>query len=361
MDPTVPELVLESGRPDVGNSTPVSTSAASTIQIRPYRDEDEREVLALLVASLGEGPGGHRSAEFFRWKHLENPFGRSFMLVCEADRRIVGLRAFLRWRFHVDGRTVRAVRPVDTATHPDYQGRGIFSRLTRAALDVLGEEADLVFNTPNQKSLPGYLKMGWQPVGRVPVAIRVRRPLSSIRGLRHSTPIRLHPTVAAPPAAEIIKEAAGLAGFLSVVECPTGLISTPRTPDYLLWRYGRAPLLDYRAVAEMGDGHVRGMAFFRVRPRRGLWEATVADVLVPAGDARTARSLLRRAALAATVDHLTCSFPVGSAAHRAAQRAGFLRAPRGIEMVVRSFRRELEPSPHDLRSWALRLGDLEVF
>ena len=99
------------------------------------------------------------------------------MLVAEADGRVVGLRAFMRWEFVAGRRRFRAVRAVDTATHPDHQGRGIFSRLTLEALDGLRSEADFIFNTPNEKSLPGYLKMGWQVVGRVPIRIRVRRPI----------------------------------------------------------------------------------------------------------------------------------------------------------------------------------------
>ena len=93
--------------------------------------------------------------------HPVDPFGRSFMLVAETDGRIVGLRAFMRWEFVAGDRRFRAVRAVDTATHPDHQGKGIFSRLTLEALDSLRDQADFIFNTPNEKSLPGYLKMGW--------------------------------------------------------------------------------------------------------------------------------------------------------------------------------------------------------
>src|SRR5207247_2560043 len=121
---------------------------------------------------------------FFRWKHVDNPFGRSFMLVAEAEERILGLRAFMRWRFAAGGREVGAVRAVDTATHPDFQGRGIFSLLTRAALDSLPADVGFVFNTPNEKSGPGYLKMGWHEVGRIPIAIRVRNPMGFVRRAR---------------------------------------------------------------------------------------------------------------------------------------------------------------------------------
>jgi hypothetical protein len=83
------------------------TRAATAVSIRSYSDGDETGVLHLLNAALGVGPAGERSAGFFRWKHLNNPFGRSFMLVAEADDRIVGLRAFMRWEFVSAGRRFR--------------------------------------------------------------------------------------------------------------------------------------------------------------------------------------------------------------------------------------------------------------
>jgi hypothetical protein len=62
---------------------------SNEVQIRAYEPGDEDEVLALLTASLGGGPTGARSAPFFRWKHLDNPFGRSLMLVATTDGRVI--------------------------------------------------------------------------------------------------------------------------------------------------------------------------------------------------------------------------------------------------------------------------------
>jgi hypothetical protein len=280
------------------------------------------------------------------------------MLVGEADGRVVGLRAFLRWRFVAGDRTVEAVRAVDTATHPEFQGRGVFSRLTREAIEALREEADLVFNTPNEKSLPGYLKLGWRVVGRVPVSVRVRRPGTFLWNLRAPAPRHPHPTVDASPAAEALADGDRVAELLRRIERPDGRLSTPRTIEYLRWRYGAAPLLDYRAV-RLQEGE--GLAIFRIRPRGGLWEATVTELLVPAGDVSAGRRLLRTVTRAAAADHLTCSFPGRSVASRAARRAGYLPAPGGMTLVANPLRGEPAPDPTDLRSWALSLGDLEVF
>jgi GNAT superfamily N-acetyltransferase len=334
-----------------------------TLTVRRYEDRDEPAVLELLTESLGGGPAGVRPAEFFRWKHLDNPFGRSFMLVAEDAGRVVGLRAFMRWRFVFDGGEVRAARAVDTATHPDYQGRGIFTRLTLAALEELRGEADLIFNTPNDKSMPGYLKMGWQVMGTVPVSARIRHPLRVVRGRRTVGNVpgaSADIPVAAMPAAEALRDDASLGSLLDE-RAPSHALETPLDLAFLRWRYGSAPLLDYRAVRLVSGGRLRGLAFFRARTRGTLREATIADVVVEPGDVASAARLLARVGRTGSFDHVACSFARGTDAARAARRAAFLPAGRGVTVVVNELRTTAAPEPRRPESWRFVLGDLEVF
>ncbi|HEX6207415.1 MAG TPA: GNAT family N-acetyltransferase [Actinomycetota bacterium] len=334
--------------------------------IRAYEDADQPAVLELLGAALGPGPGGRRSPEFFGWKHQENPFGRSLMLVAEEEGRIIGLRALMRWRFRAGDGTVSAARPVDTATHPDAQGRGVFSRLTKEALSALKGSASLLFNTPNEKSLPGYLKMGWRVVGSIPISVKVRRPLrvaAGIRSLRRAdaAPSEGRPRILAETAEAVLSDDAAIS---SLLEDPgmasSGRLMTLRTLEYLRWRFGAAPLLDYRAVRRDEDGAPAGMAIFRVRPRGRLWESTIAEILVRDGDPRLTAMLLRDVAQAAPVDVLTCHVS-GSPARGPLRRRGFLRAPLGMTFVTHPLDDGVRPDPTELSSWALSLGDLEVF
>jgi GNAT superfamily N-acetyltransferase len=336
-----------------------------TVQIRPYSAVDEDRVLDLLRLSLGAGPGGDRSREFFRWKHFDNPFGRSFILVAETDDTIVGLRAFMRWRFLSGPREFTAVRAVDTATHPHYQGRGIFARLTQTALQNLDGEIDFVFNTPNEKSLPGYLKMGWRTVGKVPVSIRIRRPVRFVRATlsrgKKAAPTGAPPKIEAEKAADALDDVPALSQLLEESVLSNYRLTTPRTVAYLEWRYAQAPLLDYRAVREFREGRLVGIALFRVRPRGATWETMVADLIVPQPDRKTARRLLRRVAQAAPVDHVTSHFPHGWAQAIAARQAGYVRMPVGLRLISKPLRENLNPDPSNPGSWALTLGDLEVF
>jgi hypothetical protein len=278
------------------------------------------------------------------------------MLVAQADERIVGFRSFLRWRFDVGGRKLRAVRAVDTATHPSYQGRGIFSKLTLEALDRLRTDTDLVFNTPNSKSMPGYLKMGWEHVGKLPVTVRIRKPLRfglNFRARSAAAPRSPSPVANAAPASEVL---ARLTELPAVAPPATHGLATERDLSYLRWRYS-APGLDYRAVMEERDGETAGVAVFRMRARGGLWEATVAELLAPTGGG-VAKDLLVRTRRAAGTDHLTL-YP---GEHRAAaRRTGFVPVPGGTDLVVNTLGHRIEPDPTQLDSWQLSLGDIEVF
>lgn len=102
------------------------------------------------------------SKEYFVWKHKENPFGRSYGLVAIEEEKIIGLRMFMKWKFSSGDKILNALRPVDTCTHPDYRGKGIFKKLTLKGITETKGEYDFIFNTPNSQSIDGYLGMGWQ-------------------------------------------------------------------------------------------------------------------------------------------------------------------------------------------------------
>ncbi|MGH8773901.1 MAG: GNAT family N-acetyltransferase [Jiangellaceae bacterium] len=322
----------------------------STVAVRRFEPDDEPAVLELLRASLGWLPD-ERYVRFFAWKHRENPFGASPAWVATDDDRVVGFRTFMRWEFEVDGATVPAVRAVDTATHPDHQGRGIFSQLTRHALDgLLAEGVAFVFNTPNQRSAPGYLTMGWQPVARLPLLARPRSIGALARVARARTPADKWSvqSSAGEAADKVLADQVAVSALLASL--PAGGLRTRRTPRYLAWRYGFGPL-QYRAVTSGASGS-GGMVIFRLRRRGAALEAAVCEELVPGHDAATTRNLLRRVLRESRADHAVRV--AGDA-----PRAGFLPMPgQGPQLVWRGVGQSEMPEP---ASWKLTLGDVELF
>ena len=146
-------------------------AAAPEVVLRRATPADTRQIELVRIA-IGRG-SVPRTEAFWRWKHEHNPFGPSPAMVAEADGRIVSLRIFLRWRWLYGKYAYAAVRPVDTATHPDWRRRGLFERLTRELLQVMKSEGvAFVFNTPNATSGRGYEKLGWRMVGRPTIWVR---------------------------------------------------------------------------------------------------------------------------------------------------------------------------------------------
>ena len=320
---------------------------------RPYRDDDRPQVLALLAATLGWLPDEHHAA-FFEWKHRRNPFGESPAWVAEADGRVVGFRAFLRWEFGVDGDVVRAVRAVDTATDPAHRGGGVFTCLTRLGLDALAADGvGFVFNTPNDQSLPGYLKMGWETVGRPPLHARPRTPLGLLRMAASRTAADLWslPTSAGVPAGDALFDRGPLDELL-VTQPVEPSLHTRRTPDYLVWRYAGFAPLAYRALLA-GDSPADGVALFRLRRRGRAVEAAVGEVIVPGADPRLAARLAAGVVRRSGADYaLRCG-------GREAARAGFLPVP-GAGPVL-AWRGVTDHRRPELARWRLTLGDLELF
>lgn len=290
-----PSRVVRSARP----------TAAAPIEVVRANASHEDQILALATDALGWGRDDRYRA-LYRWKHEENPFGASPRWVALLDRRVVGFRSFLRWRFRrADGTVVSAVRAVDTATHPDAQGRGIFRTLTLSAVEQLtADGVDFVFNTPNSSSRPGYLKMGWIELGRPLVAIAPRvRSLPRIARSRASAERWSLDTEVATPAVTFFADPVN-----EVLALDTDRFDhrwrTDRSLDWCRWRYG-LDTLNYRVLTTgdlpKGDRLQPGAVVFRLRRRGRAVEATVADVM--AGSA-SRRALLRGVRRASGADYV---------------------------------------------------------
>jgi hypothetical protein len=292
-------------------------------------------------------------AEFFEWKHRQNPFGASPAWVAVDGDEIVGFRTFLRWEFaHPDGRIRRAVRAVDTATAPAYQGKGVFRLLTTTAVDALTAAGDdFVFNTPNDQSRPGYLRMGWFEIGRLPLEARVSHMAGLWRVRTARVPAGHWPVATdAGVAAPALLADDRVATLLERLPTPRGL-STARTAAYLRWRYG-LPALGYRALA-FDDDPAAGLAVFRLRRRGGAIEAGVSELLVPDGAPYAAR-LLHAVERAARADYV-----IRLGRDRRAVGRGFFPLPRRGPVLTYRPLADASPPP-SLRDLDLRLGDVEL-
>lgn len=324
--------------------------------IRKATAADLSELIDVCKSALGWSDSDPNEA-FFRWKHFENPFGDSpIWLATDADR-IVGVRALMRWELHQAGRPpLSMLRAVDTATAPTHQGRGIFTKLTKAALEASKADGiDAVFNTPNDQSRPGYLKMKWKIVGRVPIVVRPRTPLALTTMLRSRTSAEKwgQPTsVGEDPSGLFDSSALTELEALTRSSTTWPIIHTETTQRYLRWRTGFGPLAC--RVMPLGDTLADGLIIFRLRQRGQLRQLSILETVLPPGQSeRRVRSTISHLLRATKADVALATAASTGIAH------GMVPLPRsGPVLTWRPLANLVLPAQSDL---GLSLGSVELF
>lgn len=323
------------------------------MEVRTAEPGDISDIVKLLKLSLGEGLMP-KSEGYWRWKHIDNPFGASPVLVATEAGMLVGVRAFMRWTWKGPAGLRHAVRAVDTATHPDFQGKGIFSRLTRSLLELTAKDrVSFVFNTPNSKSMPGYLKMGWEKAGRLPLRIQVLRPMSVAANLfwrRKSTAVvpdnleGLEKWLNNPGLDELIHGTAILQGANLV---------TDYSRSYLKWRYLEVPVASYFANGD-DEKNLSALAIFRIKQSQLGRELRVCDAFVRSAKSKHVLSeVIFDTARRVHADYLITS--------------GFTPFAKGLTFKAGpmvTIRKVSDAPVNDLKgfvSWRPVVGDLELF
>lgn len=259
------------------------------MNIRVATPEDKPAMIELLKKSLGESiiP---KSEAFWCWKHERNPFGQSYVLLAEEGEQLIGLRAFMQWKWQWKGETYNAIRAVDTATHPDHQGKGIFKKLTLQQAEACKKQGvHFVFNTPNEQSRPGYLKMGWVAQGKMPLKLKVVQPVSLLYSKFFQKKHAAIPADDTIPAQEWKQDVFEL---LKKYVQNEQQLTTALSPEYIIWRYAENPLFKYHYLTD----HENFLLVSRIKTHSFTKELRIVDFILinPGANAKKINAFIRK-------------------------------------------------------------------
>jgi len=316
--------------------------------IREATEQDIPQIIQVLKASLGE-TSSKKNEDVWRYKHVANPFGKSLVLVAEEDNKLVGVRAFMRWQWKYLEEKFSAFRAVDTATHPEYQGKGIFKKLTLKALELAKERGDhFVFNTPNEQSKPGYLKMGWKEVENIKIQVSLLNPFTILFGKKNHIPKTLFSTLNTE---DSTKQKVLISNYNKKRQL-IGLY-TPKSRKFLTWRYEENPLQQYM-VYNSSDGYVA----VYLKKRGKIRELRVVEMI--SGNETTEKKLNKwiRSQARENRAHIITTEPNQKS-------PGVLNFTSGIGPVltVKNINLDQDHSQKlmKIQNWAYSIGDLELF
>jgi len=310
--------------------------------IRKATDSDIPQIIELLKVSLGESLTP-KSETLWRWKHQRNPFGTSPVLLAELDGKLIGVRAFLRWEFSVGNKIKKVCRAVDTAVHPDYHGQGIFKKLTLSLIDEMEREGvDFIYNTPNSDSLPGYLKMGWEKWGKLPLKLNF-----------HFSQGKNNQSINPEPWSQI----ENIVGKLEQERQVSTHLNTHLLPGYLAWRYRDCPLFPYHFISD-GEAYV---LFYRIKEGKMGRELRITDFFALRELSKNEKNEVQKK-LKSAEKLAAARFTSYSGLKFALEKIEDLGILTIIQMGPIVTLRQVNPllKPLD-QNWNWSLGDLEVF
>ena len=121
-------------------------------------------------------PGArHLDAGYLEWLYCANPAGPAVGFDAWSGDRLAAHYACIPVDAFVAGASARLALSLNTATHPDFQGRGLFTRLAQCTYDAAAASGlAAVYGVANANSTPGFVKK---------LGFTLVRPLDALVGL----------------------------------------------------------------------------------------------------------------------------------------------------------------------------------
>ncbi len=121
--------------------------------------QNELHKLEAFFKTQYTGTEGYGSAALFDWKIFKNPNGTGTVYTFNSNGTVASSASITQKLLIAHKSILKSAEIGDTFTHQDFQRKGLFANLVnQASHDALSSDIKLIFGTPNNQSLPGYLK-----------------------------------------------------------------------------------------------------------------------------------------------------------------------------------------------------------
>lgn len=147
------------------------------ITFAPVRIDDEMlsRYKALFFACFSEADKFRPAV--LKWLYADNPDGNAVGFDAFDGERLAAHYVCIPATIRIDGVAVKSLLSLNTATHPDYQGKGLFSKLAAMTYAAAAEQGfHSVYGVANANSTPGFVrKLGFQLIQPLGAMVGVGR------------------------------------------------------------------------------------------------------------------------------------------------------------------------------------------
>ncbi len=144
-------------------------------RLEQIKDDDARlHAEAQLLSSVFPNTDRY-TFEYLKWQYFENPDGEAVGFDAYSDDGLAAHYVTLPFEALLFGERKKGVLSLNTATHPNHQGKGLFVRLADASYSLARDLGyDFVVGVANANSTPGFVrKLGFQLVSQLAAEVGV--------------------------------------------------------------------------------------------------------------------------------------------------------------------------------------------
>jgi GNAT superfamily N-acetyltransferase len=120
------------------------------------------------------------SDDYLSWQYNRNPSGFPFYALANYGEQIVGQYIVIPIRYRYQESMYSGTLSLNTLTHPDFQGKGLFTKLANSTYELCSSKTvDFTIGFPNPLSHGGFIKkLDFQEIGRCNLLVKPIRPFN---------------------------------------------------------------------------------------------------------------------------------------------------------------------------------------
>lgn len=227
--------------------------------IREHLPGDEIRIMKLFQDTIGLD----RKIAQWRWQFPDNIHGEGWITLAESNGEIIGQYCMMHIPLNFLGCKQVAGQSCDTLVRPDHQGKGWFVKLARRNYEYAAQKGvEAVLGMPGRNSYPGFMRdLGWERITELKYYF-YRLEFHKLKKLEKFGLRRIVRTILSLPDRVVsrmgllqsgsgvdIKVESALPDDLSPMLLEINnheVLSLWKDLDYLIWRYERHPVFQYK-------------------------------------------------------------------------------------------------------------------
>ena len=320
-------------------------------------------------------------ADFLEWEYALNPYGKALITVSEIKQEIVSQYAVLPRAFSIGKKIFQGSLSVNSITHPDYRGNGLFKKLAEETFIRCKEnEINFTIGFPNHFSHPVIVKNEiFESIGFLPLLIYPINPVITFFKYISSKRRKKGDEIVLNGIEEALKKISGISLFNFEVDATnyenflhrfneSKINVTNRSLSFIKWRYLNIPFRKYHLLKIVVGDQIEAMVILRAKYIYDMRCLILVD-FISIDNVRIGKCLeeiLKNISLVNNLDLVFTTIPKNTGEYTLLKKLGFYSIPRFLmpQKLVCIVRKHLPTCPDqvkDFKKWFFTFGDYDIF